>query len=238
MRYRGFEITSTIDRGIIRHNYETGKEEICSGYYCQIYPAGDDIYANQLDDFCLAEKYDISDLTERSLNDAIIGYVDGWYEDLVAEKNDVKSNRIYDLLGRTLAWMNETEPEEAFYVTLSEVIGMTDDEIREMGFTSLARYFDRDSYAQTIAEYIIDEGTADTMSGNIHIPFSEINEHFGISLPSDTDMLEKIRDHLLNYSEIVSDLEVEEDFDLMFFTSYCPNYNDEDTFSEIRVQSM
>ena len=134
--------------------------------------------------------------------------------------------------------MNETEPEEAFYVTLSEVIGMTDDEIREMGFTSLARYFDRDSYAQTIAEYIIDEGTADTMSGNIHIPFSEINERFGISLPSDTDMLNKIKDHLLKFSEIVSDLEVEEDFDLMFFTSYCPNYNDEDTFSEIRVQSM
>ncbi len=164
--------------------------------------------------------------------------MDGWYEDLVAERNDVKSNRIYDLIGRTLAWINETEPEEAFYVTLTEVIGMTDDEIREMGFTSLARYFDRDSYAQTIAEYIIDEGTEDTMSGNIHIPFSEINEHFGISLPSDTDMLKKIRDHLLNYSEIVSDLEVEEDFDLMFFTSYCSNYNDEDTFSEIRVQSM
>ena len=115
---------------------------------------------------------------------------------------------------------------------------MTDNEIREMGFTSLARYFDRDSYAQTIAEYIIDEGTADTMSGNIHIPFSEINERFGISLPSDTDMLNKIKDHLHNFSEIVSDLEVDEDFDLMFFTSYCPNYDDDDTFSEIRVQSM
>ena len=95
MRYRGFEITTTIDRGIIRHNYNTGEDDICNGYYCQIYPAGDDSYAHQLDDFCLAEKYDIPDLTERSLNEAIIGYVDGWYEDLVAEKNDVKSNRIY-----------------------------------------------------------------------------------------------------------------------------------------------
>ena len=139
MRYRGFEITSTIDRAIIRHNYNTGEDDICSGYYCQIYPAGDDIYANQLDDFCLAEKYDIPDLTDSSLNEAIIEYVDCWYESLKDEKDDVKSNRIYDLLGRTLCWMNETEPEEAFYVTLSEVIGMTDDEIREMGFTSLAR---------------------------------------------------------------------------------------------------
>ena len=238
MRYRGFEITSTLDYGITRKNRSTGEKETCKGYYCQIYPAGDDGYAHQLDDFCLVEKYDIPDLTDSSLNEAIIEYVDCWYESLEDEKDDVKSNRIYDLLGRTLAWMNETEPEEAFYVTLSEVIGMTDDEIREMGFTSLARYFDRDSYAQTIAEYIIDEGTADTMSGNIHIPFSEINERFGISLPSDTDMLNKIKDHLLNFSEIVSDLEVDEDFDLMFFTSYCPNYDDDDTFSEIRVQSM
>ena len=59
MRYRGFEITTTIDRGIIRHNYNTGEDDICNGYYCQIYPAGDDIYANQLFDFCIAEKYDI-----------------------------------------------------------------------------------------------------------------------------------------------------------------------------------
>ena len=70
---------------------------------------------------------------------------------------------------------------------------------------------------------------SDTVSGNLHIPFSEINEHFAVSLPSDNELLEKIKDNLGN-SEIVSDLNTDEDFDLMFFTVFCPNH--EERFAE------
>ena len=38
MRYRGFEITSTPDYAITRQSGETGVNETCKGYYCQIYP--------------------------------------------------------------------------------------------------------------------------------------------------------------------------------------------------------
>lgn len=37
MRYRGFIITSCFDSGIERYNRETGKDELCKGYYCQVY---------------------------------------------------------------------------------------------------------------------------------------------------------------------------------------------------------
>ena len=86
MRYRGFEITSCYDTGIERYNQQTGEDEICSGYFCEIYPAGDDQYANQLDAFCLAEGHEIADTTQGSLENGIIRYVDGHYGYLQEEK--------------------------------------------------------------------------------------------------------------------------------------------------------
>ena len=55
MRYRGFEITSTADYGITRIDKVTGENETCKGYYCEIYSADDDNYANLFDSFCLAQ---------------------------------------------------------------------------------------------------------------------------------------------------------------------------------------
>ena len=88
MRYRGFEITSCYDTGIERYNQQTGEDEICSGYFCEIYPAGDDQYANQLDAFCLAEGHEIADTTQGSLENGIIRYVDGHYGYLQEEKEE------------------------------------------------------------------------------------------------------------------------------------------------------
>ena len=55
MRYRGFIITSKPDSGIERYDRESSQDVLCNGYYCQIYDGDDDQYANQLDDFCIAE---------------------------------------------------------------------------------------------------------------------------------------------------------------------------------------
>ena len=229
MRYRGFEITSTPDYAITRQNRETGINETCKGYYCRLYDADDESYVNLFDEFCLAEGYEVPDSSYSSLLAGIAKYVDGCYDTLVSAKLDMQSNRAYELLGRVLFWMAENESNSELYNTFSEVLGMKDEEIRDMGFTSLVPYFDRDRYAQTVANYLIDEGTRDTVSGNLHIPFSEINEHFAVSLPSDNELLEKIKDQL-GSSEIVSDLHTDEDFDLMFFTVFCPNH--EERFAE------
>lgn len=114
------------------------------------------------------------------------------------------------MLGRAVCFLGEFQSGEELYDTLTDQIGLTDDEIREIGFKSLAPFFNRDYYAQTIAEYLIDEGTDKTHSGNYHFSFAEVNERFGTSLPGDKEMLEKIVSAL--DSEIVADVDATEDF--------------------------
>ena len=57
---------------------------------------------------------------------------------------------------------------------------------------------------------------------DLHVPFSEINKRYGVNLPTDKEMLDLIRDALLEHGDIISDLETSEDFDMMFYTMYCP----------------
>ncbi|WP_417111535.1 hypothetical protein [Hominenteromicrobium sp.] len=91
-------------------------------------------------------------------------------------------------------------------------------------------------YAQTIAEYLIDEGTDKTHSGNYHFSFTEVNERFGTSLPSDREMLEKIVSSL--DSEIVADVDTSEDFDLTFYLDYCPYAEDTEELNDTPTQQM
>ena len=49
MRYRGFEIISAPDYAITRQNRETGINETCVGYFCEIYAADDEPYAHLSD---------------------------------------------------------------------------------------------------------------------------------------------------------------------------------------------
>lgn len=91
-------------------------------------------------------------------------------------------------------------------------------------------------YAQTIAEYLIDEGTDKTHSGNYHFSFAEVNERFGTSLPSDREMLEKIVSSL--DSEIVADVDTSEDFDLTFYLDYCPYAEDTEELNDTPTQQM
>ena len=230
MRYRGFEIVNTPEYNLVRRNQLTGEKESCKGYYCQIYDA-EDVERNQMfDEFSLAVGHEIPDDTESSRLAGIAKYVDRNYDSLIDVKWDMQGNRISELLGRALCWIGENESEEELYNTLSEVLGMTDEEIRYMGFTSLVPYFDREQYAETIANYLIDEGTVDTVSGNLHVPFSEINERFAVCLPTDKELLDAIAEHLCHQSEIVSDFDTAEDFDLTFHTVFCPYC--EDRFSK------
>lgn len=132
------------------------------------------------------------------------------------------------MLGRAVCFLGEFQSGEELYDTLTDQIGLTDDEIREIGFKSLAPFFNRDYYAQTIAEYLIDEGTDKTHSGNYHFSFAEVNERFGTSLPGDKEMLEKIVSAL--DSEIVADVDATEDFGNATY----PQVIDEATLERLR----
>ena len=150
MRYRGFEITSCPDSGVERYNSAESRDEICEGFFCEIYPAGDDQYANRLDTFCLAEGYEIPDTSDAALTAGIIKYVDENYYGLLESKNEVKQKRTEELVGRLVCWLGESESGAELYNTLSEAIGMTNEEIREVGFQSLAPFFDREQMLQNM----------------------------------------------------------------------------------------
>lgn len=225
MRYRGFIITSRYDRWMEERS--NGLYEECIGFCCQVYNGSDGLYENMLDEFELVIGRNIEGMSDMELSRGIIRYIDENYERLDEAVSDAASNRNTELFRRTLCYLFENENSEDFYVTLSQKIGMTDDEIRKAGFAALSPCFEKESYAQTIAEYLIDKGTADTYSGNYHFDYTEINEKFGVALPVDENLLNMIVENL--DTDIVSDVATGKDIDIMFYTKYCPNAIDEET---------
>ena len=206
MRYRGFNINCTpLDKDVL----------------CEVFAGNDDAYENLLFEFMLYPGTTIADDSKEAIENGVIKYVNEYYDTISERRDDDLSNRSATLLGRLVCWIGEFQSGEELYDTLSSDIGLTDDEIRELGFTSLSPYFDRKNYAQTIAEYMTDEGCEFTHSGNWHFDFSEINKAFGVSLPSDKEMLDAIVDAFDR--KVVSDVDTTEDFDLMFYMAYCPN---------------
>lgn len=231
MRYRGFVIESELCNAGTE-NTETNADAVrYQEYFCTVYAGNDDERLYSLDEFYAEIEPDNKTSEVILLQRKIANHIDECYDDIVGNQQYQVSKRKSELLGRLVCWLSEDQCSAELYNTLSEHIGMTDDEIRSVGFTSLVPFFDREAYAQTIAEYLIDEGTVNTLSGNLHIPFSEINERFGVNLPTDEEMLELIRNELLKHGDIISDLETDEDFDMMFFTMYCP-YVEDDTINE------
>lgn len=225
MRYRGFIITSRFGHWAEKRANLVVKT--CSNFYCQVYSGNDKEQEKMLDEFELEVGKDIEDMSDEEMKRGIIGYIDENYERLNEAVADTISNRNADLLGRLICHLGECESGEDLYLTLSQGIGMTDDEIRKSGFTSLVPCFDKEAYAQTIAEYLMDEGTANTYSGNYIFDYTDINERFGVALPADEKMLRMIAKNL--DKDIVADVLMGNAIDIMFYTQYCPNAIDEET---------
>lgn len=77
-----------------------------------------------------------------------------------------------------------------------------------------------------VAEYMVNYGRKRTMSGNYHFEFNEIEDLFGVSI--DGEFKESVGEHIAeNYSDMVAELDMEEDFDLMFYTGCCPYAEEE-----------
>lgn len=223
MIYRNFNITTVPAIDLQSHNYSGNATDLCNGFYCEIYRVDDDGLTNRLDDFTLAEGYEIPQATNEYLDRAIIEYVDNNYWRLDSIRNEVAVERKNTLIGKLISSIGEDQKGAQLYDTLSSYMGMTDEEIRQSGFLSLTPYFDKDCYAQTIAEYIICTGTENTTTGNWHLPFSLISRNYGVNLATDTEMLDKVCECLCNNSDIVSEFDVRDgEFDMMFFTNYCP----------------
>ncbi len=71
--YGGYWVSCCNDSGIERYNGTTGRKEICEGFYCQVYDDPD--CEHQVDDFCLAVGYEISDTSDEELDRGIREYL-------------------------------------------------------------------------------------------------------------------------------------------------------------------
>jgi hypothetical protein len=204
-----------------------------TGVNCEVYDKYDDDMADQLDTFSLAVTREIPDLRTEHVEKAIREYVDEHNMYLNLGRNESIVDRRTILIGRLVSRLGESLEPAELYDLLSENVGMTDEEIRACGYRSLAPYFDRSAYAQTIAEFMIHRGTENTTTGNWHFDFDAIDERFGLDLKNDEEMVELIRQELYKQGDIVSEVDIyDNDFDLMFYLNYCP-YSDRDELEDI-----
>ena len=87
-----------------------------------------------------------------------------------------------------------------------------------------------------IADYMIAKGCELTTQGNWIFSYDEINCEFGVNLPDDSNLINNIAEYIcVEKSEIVSDLDLSQGFDLDFYTDYCPNI-DESCLGEMRME--
>ena len=223
MRYRGFNITSQLGKWTEKKTNLVVKT--CSSFYCQVYSGSDNLLQNMLDKFGLTVGRDIADMSDNELKRGIIQYIDAECERLEDIALKVVANRNADLLGQMVRYLSENKTSEDLYLVLHKEIGMTDDEIREAGLISLVPFFDKESYAQTIAAYLVDEGTKNAFSSNYTFEYYDINARFGVMLPSDIELINMVKQNL--DKDVVDDVLMDKDIDIMFYTQYCPNVENE-----------
>lgn len=233
MIYRGYNIQTVDAIDLKRYNYNEHKIDFCDGVYVELYDQADDGLTERISDTTFAVGYEICDLSEDTVEKAIREYVDDNILGLDCIRNEVIAERKNHIIGRLASWIGEEKSGAELYNTLSDHIGMTDDEIRECGFKSLSPYFDREAYAQTIAEHMIFVGTNNTTTGNWHFTFEEIGDRFGVNLSEDNEMVDMITEELYKEADILSEIDVYcDEFDLTFFLNYCP-YMDKEELEDV-----
>lgn len=228
MEYRGFHIDHSVPTVVDRWNPATRKVEPCVGYQCEVYDVRDRDRNDCLETFPLAVGHELKDISTENVERAIRNHIDehAMYLDLM--RNEVSVERRNFLIGILACRLGVNLEDGELYDLLSENIGMTDDEIRLCGLQRLAPFFDRGTYAYTIAKYMIQRGTESTTTGNWHFGFDDLSERFGIDLKNDSQMVELIEQALWDQGEILSQIDIfDDDFDLMFYLNYCP-FSDRD----------
>mgnify|MGYP006916135942 CR=1 FL=1 len=205
MRYRGFNIS-------ISKEGET--------VLCKLFAAEDVDHQFPLDEFDLSIDQDVSDISDHSIAPYAVEYIDSNILELILLREETKNTIMAMRLNSAACIISENRSEEELYEVLRKRIGLTDDEIREIGLASLAPYFDRDAYAEVIAAFLTDEGIERTTSGTWTTDFDEINKRFGVSLPEDKNLLDKI---MCSFDpEMVEKVNTMSDISITFHLDYCP----------------
>lgn len=128
MTYKGYEVTTSFDEGVERDG------KIVEGYYCEVYRANDNNYANMLDAFCLGVGYEIQDLDEDTLDAAIKQYIDENLLHLNEFCSSAEIDRYKMICVKAFDYIEKTTDFNELYNLLHDKFGLTDEEIDEFGY--------------------------------------------------------------------------------------------------------
>ena len=119
MKYRGFNIRTVDAIDLLRYNAAEDSNERCHGVYCEVYNVTDDGLTERLDDFTLAEGYEIPDCSAAEIEKAISDYVDEHIIPMEYYRADALADRRNHLIGRLVSWSGEEQQGRELYDTLS-----------------------------------------------------------------------------------------------------------------------
>ena len=225
-RYRGLKIV-TYSRNHMKHLSKDGNGLSPSiGYSCYIFDDLGTGFDSSLAYVELSVGYEVKDDSEDALRDALIEYINNNYYSLKWTKEVKAHSRLSRILHRAMNELDEYMNGKELYQLFKDRLQMTDKEIYEQGFSELVPYFNRQYYARNIAKELTDYATLRTETGCWFYKFSEVSRLFGIQLPFDGEMLQKIKDSFDKH--IVTDVDISEGIFLTLKTEYCPRMDNEE----------
>lgn len=149
------------------------------------------------------------------------------------------------LLYKALCYISHIESDYGLYDCLHNFVGMTNAEIEEVGY-DLAEHYQKDTpeqmaaarnqryspleelalQAQRAVEFIIQEGTENTTSGNWILSFDELEQQSGLSMKS--PFFQQLIGNMLCERPEVADLSIEDNgFDVTYYLDFCRNFEQE-----------
>lgn len=228
-KYRGFEIVGIKNDSIERYNYGEHMLEKVGGIDYVVYAIEDKKHERKLFDTNFAIGYELKDYNMDSFDRAAHEFVDKNIGMLQCVRKEAAKQRKNSQLANAIAWIVEAadanSSSEELFTILTESIGMTYIDILEAGYSNLIPCFDREKYAEIIADAIVEEGTTNTSTGNWHIDFCEIKDKFAVDLDEDEDLLELVKSALYdNYGDAIAEMDIyDSQFDIMYFLFWCPD---------------
>lgn len=172
----------------------------------------------------------------------------------------MKEKRMDTLYYRLLEYVSSVESGDGLYDCLHNFVGMTNVEIEEAGY-ELQEYYqperaeqlaaandkryisleELERQARTAVEFIVMDGTANTLSGNWILSFDELKKQTGLDL-RDKPFFRQLIGTMLCERPEVADLDIGTDcLDVVYYLDYCPNHEPEqagDTEPEAEKQTL
>ena len=221
-RYRGYRILASTKHDVVRTMGE--KTVNAKGVIVYIFYSSRGSYEKMLMLIEMAVGYELQNDSDAEIKKKVIMYIDAHIDELRRLAMNFERARNHLILKRALSSYDNYECGKELYRLFRESFEMTDADIAEQGFVELVPYFNKETYAVTIAVYMTDIGSEKTETGGYFFKFSEISRKFGLALPGDNMMLERIK-NAFNKS-IVKYVDTSSGFYLTFNEEYCPHISD------------